>query len=138
MNFSQRRAGLRNCGTGPYVNLPMAWTELAQLAQCKGKIQEGISNDALDHTMLRSIEFWLTIRQKFYKYAEHKIIFSWVFYEFSFGFRLPRCVDYLPWSVPSWEIPHSCLVLSGWNYAVLAENWCCPSTLPPHWGNQTT
>lgn len=37
---AKRRAGLRKCGTGPYVNLPMAWTELAQLAQCKGKIQE--------------------------------------------------------------------------------------------------
>lgn len=37
----KRRAGLRKCGTGPFVNLPMAWTELAQLAQCKGKIQEG-------------------------------------------------------------------------------------------------
>ncbi|XP_048772983.2 transmembrane protein 232-like isoform X2 [Ostrea edulis] len=41
---AKRRAGLRNCGTGPFVNLPMAWTELAQLAQCKGKIQE----DCLD------------------------------------------------------------------------------------------
>lgn len=37
---AKRRAGLRKCGTGPFVNLPMAWTELAQLAQCKGKIQE--------------------------------------------------------------------------------------------------
>ncbi|XP_062576712.1 transmembrane protein 232-like [Saccostrea cucullata] len=37
---AKRRAGLKNCGVGPYVNLPMAWTELAQLAQCKGKIQE--------------------------------------------------------------------------------------------------
>lgn len=37
----QRRSGLRLNGLGQYVNLPMAWTELAQLAQCKGKIQEG-------------------------------------------------------------------------------------------------
>ena len=37
----QRRAGL-SCGEeGPHVNLPIAWTELSQLAQCKGKIQEG-------------------------------------------------------------------------------------------------
>ncbi|XP_052078654.1 transmembrane protein 232-like isoform X2 [Mytilus californianus] len=37
---SKRRSGLRLNGLGQYVNLPMAWTELAQLAQCKGKIQE--------------------------------------------------------------------------------------------------
>lgn len=37
---SKRRSGLRFNGEGQYVNLPMAWTELAQLAQCKGKIQE--------------------------------------------------------------------------------------------------
>ena len=42
MNFSfQRRAGVRNTGTGNYVNLPLAWTELAQIAQCKGHVQEG-------------------------------------------------------------------------------------------------
>ena len=28
-------------GVGPYVDLPLGWTELAQLAQCKGEIQEG-------------------------------------------------------------------------------------------------
>ena len=39
--FYQRRAGIRDGGAGQYVNLPMAWTELAQLAQCRGKIQEG-------------------------------------------------------------------------------------------------
>ena len=37
----QRRAGVRNQGSGYHVNLPLAWTELAQLAQCKGHIQEG-------------------------------------------------------------------------------------------------
>ncbi|ESO94973.1 hypothetical protein LOTGIDRAFT_232123 [Lottia gigantea] len=37
---SKRRAGVRDGGTGKHVNLPMAWTELAQLAQCKGKQQE--------------------------------------------------------------------------------------------------
>lgn len=37
---AKRRAGIRNSGSGNYVNLPLAWTELAQLAQCKGHIQE--------------------------------------------------------------------------------------------------
>ncbi|XP_060065301.1 transmembrane protein 232-like isoform X1 [Ylistrum balloti] len=37
---AKRRAGLRDKGNGQHVNLPMAWTELAQLAQCKGKIQD--------------------------------------------------------------------------------------------------
>ncbi|KAL3880654.1 hypothetical protein ACJMK2_032876 [Sinanodonta woodiana] len=36
----KRRAGLREGGEAKHANLPMAWTELAQLAQCKGKIQE--------------------------------------------------------------------------------------------------
>lgn len=37
---AKRRAGLKERGVGKHVNLPMAWTELAQLAQCRGKIQE--------------------------------------------------------------------------------------------------
>ncbi|KAJ8297545.1 hypothetical protein KUTeg_024076 [Tegillarca granosa] len=37
---AKRRAGLKDTGKGHHVNLPMAWTELAQLAQCKGKVQE--------------------------------------------------------------------------------------------------
>ena len=37
----QRRADLKGAGQGGHVDLPVAWTELAQLAQCKGKIQEG-------------------------------------------------------------------------------------------------
>lgn len=37
---SKRRAGLKDGGVSKHVNLPMAWTELAQLAQCRGKIQE--------------------------------------------------------------------------------------------------
>ena len=37
----KRRAGLRDGGVGRHVNLPLAWTDLAQLAQCRGKIQEG-------------------------------------------------------------------------------------------------
>ncbi|KAK7096660.1 transmembrane protein 232-like [Littorina saxatilis] len=37
---AKRRAGVRNSGSGNHVNLPLAWTELAQIAQCKGQIQE--------------------------------------------------------------------------------------------------
>ncbi|WAQ97990.1 TM232-like protein [Mya arenaria] len=37
---AKRRAGLRAGGAGRHVNLPLAWTDLAQLAQCRGKIQE--------------------------------------------------------------------------------------------------
>ncbi|KAH9514003.1 hypothetical protein Btru_031945 [Bulinus truncatus] len=36
---SKRRSGLRNFGKGDHVNIALAWTEMAQLAQCKGKIQ---------------------------------------------------------------------------------------------------
>jgi len=43
----QRRAGLKVQGQGDHVDLPVAWTELSQLAQCKGKIQEG--SDILDY-----------------------------------------------------------------------------------------
>lgn len=38
---SQRKAGLRESGVGSHVDLPLAWTELSQLAQCKGQIQDG-------------------------------------------------------------------------------------------------
>ena len=37
----QRRAGWTTGGVGDYVDTPVAWTELAQLAQCKGQVQEG-------------------------------------------------------------------------------------------------
>ncbi|RUS86816.1 hypothetical protein EGW08_005412 [Elysia chlorotica] len=37
---SKRRCGVRNCGHGSHVNLPLAWTEMAQLSQCKGAIKE--------------------------------------------------------------------------------------------------
>ncbi|KAL5012806.1 hypothetical protein ScPMuIL_011357 [Solemya velum] len=37
---SKRRAGVNDGGSGRHVNLPMAWTELIQIAQCKGKVQE--------------------------------------------------------------------------------------------------
>ncbi|CAH1252143.1 TMEM232 [Branchiostoma lanceolatum] len=36
----RRRTGLKDGGIGDHVNLPMAWSELAMLAQCKGKVQE--------------------------------------------------------------------------------------------------
>ncbi|XP_067661343.1 transmembrane protein 232-like [Haliotis asinina] len=37
---AKRRAGVKDQGEGQHVNLPMAWTEMAQLAQCKGRFQE--------------------------------------------------------------------------------------------------
>nr|XP_039248119.1 transmembrane protein 232-like [Styela clava] len=37
---SKRRAGILTQGEGDHVDLPMAWSELAILAQCKGKLQE--------------------------------------------------------------------------------------------------
>ena len=37
----QRKLGLKVAGHGSYVDLPLAWTELSQLSQCKGVIQEG-------------------------------------------------------------------------------------------------
>ncbi|XP_069082520.1 transmembrane protein 232 isoform X1 [Pleurodeles waltl] len=48
---SKRRAGYSCMGSGEYVDLPKAWTELILLAQCKGKIQE----DALD-VLLASLD----------------------------------------------------------------------------------
>ncbi|XP_074661362.1 transmembrane protein 232-like [Tubulanus polymorphus] len=47
----KRRSGLRGGGQGSHVDLPLAWTELSQLAQCKGKIQE----DCLD-VMVSSLD----------------------------------------------------------------------------------
>ncbi|XP_062925221.1 transmembrane protein 232 [Mobula hypostoma] len=41
---NKRKAGLSTMGSGDHVNLSVAWTELALLVQCKGKIQE----EALD------------------------------------------------------------------------------------------
>lgn len=40
ITHSKRRAGIVTCGEGEHVDLPMAWSELAILAQCKGKLQE--------------------------------------------------------------------------------------------------
>ncbi|XP_068103471.1 transmembrane protein 232 isoform X2 [Hyperolius riggenbachi] len=44
----KRRSGLYSKGCEGHVNLPLAWTELILLAQCKGRIQE----DALDLLIL--------------------------------------------------------------------------------------
>lgn len=67
--FFQRRAGIRDGGNARHVNLPMAWTELAQLAQCRGKIQEGIyicidnlffcNSDKLIHPLIRLYLFFM-------------------------------------------------------------------------------
>ena len=43
----QRRAGWTTGGVGDYVDTPVAWTELAQLAQCKGQVQEGETLETL-------------------------------------------------------------------------------------------
>ena len=37
----QRRCGLLSSGEGNHVDLPLGWSELAILAQCKGKLQSG-------------------------------------------------------------------------------------------------
>nr|CAB3267078.1 transmembrane protein 232-like [Phallusia mammillata] len=37
---AKRRCGLPTCGEGNHVDLPLGWSELAVLAQCKGKLQE--------------------------------------------------------------------------------------------------
>ncbi|CAK8675486.1 unnamed protein product [Clavelina lepadiformis] len=39
-NPLERRCGISTLGEGKHVDLPLAWSELAILAQCKGKIQE--------------------------------------------------------------------------------------------------
>ena len=37
----QRRVGLNTFGIGKHVNIPVAWTELAQLIECRGTIHDG-------------------------------------------------------------------------------------------------
>lgn len=44
LTHCKRRSGISSQGEGTRVDLPMAWSELAILAQCKGKLQE----DCLD------------------------------------------------------------------------------------------
>ena len=48
----QRRSGLKVGGKGKHVDLPVAWTELSQLAQCKGVIQEGQHEKPICHVSL--------------------------------------------------------------------------------------
>ncbi len=47
ISLLQRRAGLKEGGFGAHVDLPLAWTELSQLAQCRGKIQEGMPSSTV-------------------------------------------------------------------------------------------
>merc|ERR1712226_1613476 len=37
LNRIKRKCGLKCGGVGSHVDLPVAWTELSQLAQCKGR-----------------------------------------------------------------------------------------------------
>ena len=54
----QRRAGLKTAGQGSHVDLPVAWTELSQLAQCKGRVQEG---KKLVHTQVKLVFMFLLL-----------------------------------------------------------------------------
>ncbi|KAM5298204.1 transmembrane protein 232 [Ctenodactylus gundi] len=48
----KRRLGLSTLGTGKHVQLPLAWTDVVYLAQCKGEIQDEALNMlyiSLDH-----------------------------------------------------------------------------------------
>ncbi|TKC48041.1 hypothetical protein EI555_014068, partial [Monodon monoceros] len=48
----KRKLGLKTLGTGRHVHLPMTWTEVVYLAQCKGEIQDEALNmlyASLDH-----------------------------------------------------------------------------------------
>lgn len=40
----KRKCGLKEGGQGGHVDLPLSWTELSQLAQCKGRVQEECLN----------------------------------------------------------------------------------------------
>ena len=50
----QRKAGLKDGGQGSHVDLPFAWTDLSQLAQCKGHIQEGSISPLLSYLIALS------------------------------------------------------------------------------------
>lgn len=39
--YVQRKVGLKSQSEGGHVDVCAAWIELAQLAQCRGRIQEG-------------------------------------------------------------------------------------------------
>ncbi|XP_078413962.1 transmembrane protein 232 [Cetorhinus maximus] len=89
---NKRKAGLNTMGSGNHVNLPLAWTELALLVQCKGKIQAealDILLISLDHAPLHpdqipvlfflaeSILYWIctdAVKQPYLYTCEVKII----------------------------------------------------------------
>ncbi|XP_038661052.1 transmembrane protein 232 isoform X2 [Scyliorhinus canicula] len=89
---NKRKVGLNTLGSGNHVNLPLAWTELALLVQCKGKIQEealDILLISLDHAPLHpdqipvlfflaeSVLFWIcadAVKQSYLYTCEVKII----------------------------------------------------------------
>ncbi|XP_041041263.1 transmembrane protein 232 [Carcharodon carcharias] len=89
---NKRKAGLNTMGSGNHVNLPLAWTELALLVQCKGKVQEealDILLISLDHAPLHpdqipvlfflaeSILYWIctdAVKQPYLYTCEVKII----------------------------------------------------------------
>ncbi|XP_067885912.1 transmembrane protein 232 isoform X2 [Heterodontus francisci] len=89
---NKRKAGLNTMGSGSHVNLPVAWTELALLVQCKEKIQEealDILLISLDHAPLHpdqipvlfflaeSVLYWIctdAVKQSYLYTSEVKII----------------------------------------------------------------
>ncbi|XP_051876615.1 transmembrane protein 232 [Pristis pectinata] len=89
---NKRKAGLTTLGSGDHVNLPVAWTELALLVQCKGEIQEealDILLVSLDHAPLHpdqipvlfflaeSVLYWIctdAVKQSYLYTCEVKII----------------------------------------------------------------
>uniref|UniRef100_UPI00398EC48B transmembrane protein 232 isoform X2 n=1 Tax=Pristiophorus japonicus TaxID=55135 RepID=UPI00398EC48B len=88
---NKRKAGLNTMGSGDHVNLPVAWTELALLVQCKGKIQEALDIllISLDHAPLHpdqipvlfflaeSVLYWIctdAVKQLYLYTCEVKII----------------------------------------------------------------
>ncbi|XP_078488089.1 transmembrane protein 232-like [Ciona intestinalis] len=89
---SKRRCGYSTYGEGDHVDLPLAWSELAILAQCKGKLQEDcfdILCTTLDQAPLHeeniptlfflaeSALYWLRtdiLKQAFLRAAEVKLL----------------------------------------------------------------
>ncbi|XP_078070000.1 transmembrane protein 232 [Mustelus asterias] len=89
---NKRKVGLNSMGSGNHVNLPLAWSELALLVQCKGKIQEealDILLLSLDHAPLHpdqipvlfflaeSVLYWIcvdAVKQSYLYTCEVKII----------------------------------------------------------------
>ncbi|XP_064599002.1 uncharacterized protein LOC135465646 isoform X2 [Liolophura sinensis] len=88
----KRRTGVRVGSQGQHINLPLAWTELSQLAQCKGSIQEdcldvliiSLDQAPLEHCHIPALFFlaetmlyWLrtdVIHQPYLRTAEIKLL----------------------------------------------------------------